>query len=49
MPDDESMYFIGVRNRVNLGKTLKLTTSELGYFADLFGDDEDDQVMLAEL
>jgi len=26
-----------------------LTVSELGYFADLFGDDEDDQVMLAEL
>jgi len=26
-----------------------LTASELGYYADLFGDDDDDLVMLAEL
>ncbi len=36
-------------NKTNAGKILLLTASELGYYADFFGDDEDDLVKMAEL
>ena len=36
-------------NKTNAGKILLLTASELGYYADFFGDDEDDLVKMTEL